>query len=346
MSLRDELLARFPGLTRVPPGSYVVGGAVRDLLFGADPVDVDVAAPDPLAAAQSISRRVIRLGTEDHLSAWRVVAGGHVFDFAQILDGSIEADLRRRDFTVNAIAVSLDDGTLLDPHGGNCDLSEGLVRMIEPSNFDDDPLRCLKAVRMAVRFGFTIDPPTLAAIRSRADRIQDVASERITYELSVIFSTNRFREAVRLLHETGLDVPLFGRELTATFHTDRVPLAAALALVGGLQWRWSTFIRRQVEALQRLAAMEGDRRVALFDAGEETALQLPPLLRALGRDANVPMPDFSIRALLSGEEISEMTGLPPGPGLGEIKRGLLEAQIRGEVSSRGEAEAFVRREVP
>jgi len=98
-----------------------------------------------------LGRNVIRLGREEHLSAWRVVDGPHVYDFAALLDGSIDADLARRDFTVNAMAVDLNTGVLLDPHDGRADLSRRLVRMINASNFDDDPLRVLKAVRMAVR---------------------------------------------------------------------------------------------------------------------------------------------------------------------------------------------------
>ena len=341
MSLRDELLRRFPRLSRVPAGSYVVGGAVRDMVLGVEPADVDVAAPDPLAAAKTIAPRVIRLGSVDHLSAWRVVDGGDVYDFAAILDGDISADLARRDFTVNAMAVSLGDGAFLDPHHGQTDLRDHVVRMVDAANFDDDPLRCLKAVRMAVRFGFAIEPGTVAAIRARASRIVEVAAERVAYELSLIFSAGRFRDAVRLLRETGLDGVLFGKPRTSD-HGDDVPLAAAFALLVddprafGERWRWSEALTREVETLQRLASMEGDRRIALYDAGEETARKLPAML-----GSEVEMPDFSIRAYLTGEEIGALTGLPAGPELGAIKRKLLEAQIRGEVRSRQEAERMI-----
>ena len=337
--LRDELLRRFPRLKDLPPQTHVVGGAIRDLLLGIDPEDVDVACDDPRACAQSISKRVIRLGTGEHLSAWRVVDGEHIYDFAETLDHDIDADLSRRDFTVNAMAVSLaGGGDLLDPHDGQGDLKRRLVRMISASNFDDDPLRCLKAVRMAIKYRFDIDEPTLAAIRPRAATIDRVAAERVTFELSIIFSSEQLRRAIDLLYAAGLVVPLFGRELPQV-QSDNVSLAGSYALLVSdpkkyaKRWRWSTDLLREVAALQKLMAMCGDLRVALYDAGVEVARQLPALLRAAGRDDNVTMPDFSIRSLLSGEEL----GLPEGPELGRRKRALLEAQIRGEVKTREEA---------
>jgi tRNA nucleotidyltransferase/poly(A) polymerase len=346
MTVKDDLLRLFPRLRDVPLDAYVVGGAVRDLILGVAPADVDVACLDPLACARILRRKVIRLGREEHLSAYRVVDGPHVYDFAALLDGNIDADLARRDFTVNAMAVDLRSGDLLDPHDGRGDLERRLVRMVDASNFDDDPLRMLKAVRMAVRFDFRIDDATLAAIRARAERIAEVSVERVAYELTVIFSANAFRRAVSLLHETGLDVPLFGRAITDTFSSDDVPLAAALALLVGdahafaKRWRLSDALMHDIQILQRLR--DSRSLFDLYDAGERVARQLPPMFRALGRDDAISLPDFAMQPLLTGAEIASIAGIEPGPRVGVLKRALLEAELEGRVTTREAAEAFIK----
>jgi tRNA nucleotidyltransferase/poly(A) polymerase len=347
--LKDHLLRLFPRLRDLPLDAYVVGGAVRDLILGIAPADVDVACLDPLTCASALGRKVIRLGREEHLSAYRVVDGAHVYDFAALLDGSIDADLARRDFTVNAMAVDLRSGVLLDPHDGRGDLERRLVRMVDAANFDDDPLRMLKAVRMAVRFDFALDEATLAAIRARAERIADVAVERVAYELTVILSANDFRRAVALLHETRLDVPLFGRALdAAAFHADDVPLAAAMALLVddahafAKRWRLSEALLRDIQTLQRLR--HAHSLLDLYDAGQRVARQLPPMLRALGRDDRIAFPDFTIQPLLNGDEIAALAGIEPGPRVGALKRALLGEELEGRVMTREKAEDFIRGE--
>jgi tRNA nucleotidyltransferase/poly(A) polymerase len=346
MTIKDDLLRLFPRLRDLPPDAYVVGGAVRDLTLGVAPADVDVACLDPLLCARSLGRKVIRLGREDHLSAYRVVDGSHVYDFAALLDGDIAADLGRRDFTVNAMAVGLGDGALLDPHDGRGDLGRRLVRMVDASNFDDDPLRMLKAVRMAVRLDFRIDDATLAAIRMRAARIVDVSVERVAYELTVILSAGAFRRAIALLRETGLDLPLFGVPFDTVIHFDDVPLAAALALLAGdahafaKRWRFSDVLMREIQTLQRLR--DDHSLFALYDAGEPIARQLAPMLRALGRDERIALPNFSMQPLLTGDDIASIAGLGPGPRVGVLKRALLEAELEGRITTRETAEDFIR----
>ncbi|MCU1348472.1 MAG: polyA polymerase family protein, partial [Acidobacteria bacterium] len=275
---------------------------------------------------------------------YRVVDGGHVYDFADILDADIDADLARRDFTINAMAVDLAGGALLDPHGARRDLAARVVRMVRASNFDDDPLRMLKGVRMAVRLDFDFDPETLEAMRSRAAQLTRVAAERVTYELSLIFSAGRFARSVRLLRETGLETPL---ELATGDHAiDDVSYAGALALLVrdprsyAERWRWSDALLRDVLALQRL--VDKHAPIDLFDAGAGVARQLPAVQRALGREpVAIDERLFAIAPLLTGDEIASLLSIDPGPRIGAVKRALVEAQVRGEIATREEAERFV-----
>ena len=345
MRWREELTRRFPALAKLGSDCFIVGGAVRDLLLGREPADADFACTDPEATARTIRNRVIRLGDQEQLSAYRVVDGEHTYDFAEIVGGDIETDLARRDFTMNAMAVDLAHDRLLDPHGGQRDLAARVVRMVKASNFDDDPLRMLKGVRMAVTYDFALDPETLEAIRARAPRIVEVAVERVILELSLILSARKLRTAIDLLQRTGLAQPL-GLELRALSPSaDDVSLAGAYALLiddpraHADRWRWSSDLLRDVLTLQRL--IDAHDRIALFDAGENVAMQLAAVLRALGRDDGLDLPDFSMRALLGGDEIARLRGIEPGQELGRIKRALLEAQLRGEVTTRDEAEAYV-----
>ncbi|HLJ75179.1 MAG TPA: hypothetical protein VKU62_11375, partial [Thermoanaerobaculia bacterium] len=270
--LRDALVAQFPKLATLPPNSEAIGGAIRDLLLGATPLDVDVECADPLACASALGK-VITLGRGD-LTVYRVVVGDRVYDF------SGKTDLGRRDFTINAIAIDLTNGELRDPFEGQEDIRRKVVRMIHARNLDDDPLRMLRAVRLAVRLDFAIDDPTLTQIRRRAAKIVIVAAERVTYELHAIFSAKKFRRALRLLDATALDEPLFGYAIDpGRFHDDEVSLAAAYALLVrdprafAKRWRWSDALLRDVITLQKL--MRDPDPIALYDAGEPLARQLP-----------------------------------------------------------------------
>jgi len=329
--LRETLLHQFPKLTDLPEHTEAIGGAVRDALLGETALDVDVECDDPLACASSLGK-VITLGRGD-LLVCRVVVDDRVYDFSR------RTDLARRDFTINAIAVDLTSGQVRDPHDGQEDIRRRLVRMINARNLDDDPLRMLRAVRLAVRLDFNIDEPTVAAIRRRAAHIVTVAAERVTYELHAILSAGRFQRAVRLLDATALDEPLFGYSIDPQrFDRDDVSLAASYALLlrdprafAG-RWKWSDGLLRDVQTLQTL--MRDPNPIALYFAGERIARQLP---------LKVPMPDFTIQPLLDGNEIARLAALPPGPRVGALKRALIEAQLRGEVRTREEAAKFVQR---
>jgi len=128
-------------------------------------------------------------------------------DFAVDFDPQlpVEVDLTRRDFTINAMAVALDNEQLIDPLGGLTDLRERRLRMTSPESFPEDPLRMLRAIQFAARFEFDVEPDTFAAIRAQATLIRTVSAERINEELvKMLTLSERPSIGFRLMHQSGL----------------------------------------------------------------------------------------------------------------------------------------------
>jgi poly(A) polymerase len=117
---------------------------------------------------------------------------------------SLEGDLSRRDFTVNAMAVRVPDLVFVDPHGGLTDLAAKVLRTpIEPErSFDDDPLRMMRAARFAAQLGFMVEPSTFAAARGMADRITIVSAERVRDELDKLLLSPRPRAGLEVLRRS------------------------------------------------------------------------------------------------------------------------------------------------
>src|SRR5829696_4668371 len=164
--------------------AWLVGGAVRDQLLGRKTDDVDLAiSGDPKRHAQRIARRAggAAFRLSGAFGAWRVVGPRHAWhvDLVTLRDDDIHADLAHRDFTINAMAEPLGGGDVLDPHGGRQDLERKVVRMVSERALEDDPLRSLRAVRIAVELDLEIDPATGAAAAAHAHGIERVAAERV-----------------------------------------------------------------------------------------------------------------------------------------------------------------------
>ncbi len=191
--------------------AYVVGGSVRDALLGRELHDLDITlSGDGLAFGRVLAERFGGYFVElDEVNAVaRVVDAGsswgvHHIDVAR-LQGSLEDDLRRRDFTIDALAVPIDGDVVVDVCGGLADRSAKLVRMNDATVFDADPLRLLRAARIAHETGFKIESSTRASIRERASTVVSVAGERQRDELARIFALDDVYEALRTLDELGL----------------------------------------------------------------------------------------------------------------------------------------------
>jgi poly(A) polymerase len=210
--------------------AYVVGGFVRDLLLngpGKTPDDIDIVViGSGIQMAEEVRRKI---GVKIPLSVYRnfgtamlkwgetdiEFVGARKESYRRdsrkplVENGSLEDDQNRRDFTINAMAISLNTdnyGELLDPFGGLKHLEEKIISTpLEPGRtFSDDPLRMLRGIRFATRLNFNIEASTLEAMHSYRERISIVSQERITDELNKIMLTDQPGRGFHLLDETGL----------------------------------------------------------------------------------------------------------------------------------------------
>ena len=190
-------------------GVWIVGGAVRDAALGKEVADLDLAvAGDPGAAAKAVAAELgehaFELSAE--FGTWRVVARdrGWQVDATVLRGEGIDADLAARDFTVGAVAVPLAGGEPLDPFGGLADLERGLLRTVGADSFGEDPLRLLRAARLAAGLELKIDPATVALARATASRAADPAGERQLAELRQLLGGPDPLRGLALLDELGL----------------------------------------------------------------------------------------------------------------------------------------------
>lgn len=170
---------------------YLVGGAVRDALLGKSTYDRDIAIKGAEKFAHKIAEKFggtfIVLDEVNHI--YRVVLPDKInyLDISEIQGETIEEDLMRRDFTINAIAYDLMENRFVDVTGGIEDLKNGVLRHIKDENFADDPLRILRAFRFAAVTGFEMTPELEAAIKKYLFLALNPAPERINYELMKLF---------------------------------------------------------------------------------------------------------------------------------------------------------------
>lgn len=259
--------------------AYVVGGAVRDELLGHDAKDADFLVPgvdiEGLRAAlaphgrteelvvagkpvgvrffprDKDARKLARAGIELAPPRREVSTGPGRHDFEIVVDpsASVEDDLGRRDFTINAIARRLSDGKIVDPHHGREDLKRGVLRTVTPNSFAEDPLRLVRGLRFVSQLDVDPDEQTLAQMRAEAQGVSHVSGERVggglaadgMGELSKLLLGNHPAKALRLARDTGVLVqllPEFERaigfeqesryhDMTVDEHTFEVVQAAA-----------------------------------------------------------------------------------------------------------------------
>lgn len=207
-----EVRAKLPAEKAI----YLVGGALRDLLLGRQPTDFDFVLASP---AIPVARKLAnQLGADFYVldearDTSRVLlnADGRqvVLDFAALRGEDLEADLAARDFTINAIAMDMQQpGALWDPLGGAQDLRARQLKACGPTAFSDDPLRVLRGIRMAATFGLRIEEGTRAAMRTAAQSLDSVSAERIRDELVRLLLAPKPATSLRALEMLGALAPV------------------------------------------------------------------------------------------------------------------------------------------
>ena len=205
----SSLVARVRRALDDGDGSWIVGGAVRDAARGREVTDLDLAVSgDPAAAARAIAAELdghaFELSAE--FATWRAAApdGAWQVDATALRGGSIETDLEARDFTVGAVAVPLSGGDAFDPHGGLADLESGILRAVGPRSFAADPLRLLRAARLAAELELEIEPETIGLARAAAPSASEPAGERQLAELRRLLEGDDPLRGLALLDELGV----------------------------------------------------------------------------------------------------------------------------------------------
>jgi putative nucleotidyltransferase with HDIG domain len=217
--LPEPALEVMEALEKAGHRAYLVGGCVRDLLLGREPKDLDVASSALPEEVKGLFRRahpkgerfgtvtVLDFGEPVEVTTFRAEDGyaDHRHPAEVRLGVTLEEDLARRDFTINAMALGR-RGEIVDPFGGREDLRRGIIRCVgDPARrFAEDALRMLRACRLAAELGFALHPDTLSAIKEQAYLIDHVSPERIREEFLRLLLARDHKRGFDLLLETGL----------------------------------------------------------------------------------------------------------------------------------------------
>jgi tRNA nucleotidyltransferase (CCA-adding enzyme) len=223
---------------------YLVGGPVRDLLLGRSVIDVDLTLENGSSTlARALAKRVEgRVRSFPQFLTYKVTAQGlPEIDIATarkeryrrpgalpaVTAGRLKDDLLRRDFSINAMAMDLDNGALHDPADGEADIGRRVIRVLHDRSFLDDPTRVFRAIRLATRLGFTIEPHTASLMRGAIESgaFDTVAKERLWRELFLAMDEPDAPVILAALVEQGVLAPLFGKR-------DHDELRAQLERVG------------------------------------------------------------------------------------------------------------------
>jgi tRNA nucleotidyltransferase (CCA-adding enzyme) len=385
------VLEAVAGVSGPYAGVYLVGGTVRDILLGEPSFDVDIVVEgDAVALAAALADElggrvrahaafgtaVVLYGDDGRVDV--VTARSESYSAPAVLPsvepGSIDDDLRRRDFTINAMAVSLkgeERGQLVDPFDGRSDLEAGRIRVLHERSFVDDPTRILRAIRYEDRYGFRMDDETAALARDciATGHVGDLSGARLREELIALLEEGDVSHAIPRLAELGAEKeihPLIEADAEAVVLFDRLRDLNARYELHVPVWRLG------LEALARklppaeigpwLDGLKVRRRDA--EQVEAAIVEGPRIAESLGHGSPAPAdivaaaephaPDAPLFALASSDlpELHdyfarlaairlEITGadvaelgLGESPRVGEVLGELRRRKLNGELSGR------------
>ena len=357
-------------LDRLPVGTVLVGGAVRDGLLNrlAEHPDLDMVVPaDALGQVRKLSQEFggscVVLDRDRDMA--RLVLGRWTIDLARQEGDVLTADLMRRDYRINAIALTLTtEPKLVDPSGGIPDLRDQRITAIHEQNLLDDPLRLLRAIRLSAELSMTIDQGTLEMIARHRHQLPKVAPERIQAELLKLVQANNADQAIHLLHSLKLIAPWSSNQPQKTFNACALtaeeqqlalPLARLTQLLSDQGVNNLRFSRKQIQRCLRLRAwwkrdqqqssntLSERERLKLHEELEE---DLPAFTLAwpverqkewLRRWRDQDDMLFHPCTPLNGRTLQAELGLRPGPRLGELIQHLCLERAFGRIRSQDEA---------
>ncbi|MBI2859978.1 MAG: CCA tRNA nucleotidyltransferase [Chloroflexi bacterium] len=373
---------------------YLVGGVVRDLLLGRSNVDLDlVLEGDAIRLAQELASGLQgkmvahrRFGTASvQWNGWKVdIATARLESYPHpgalpvVRPGSIETDLSRRDFTINAMAVELAPehyGLLLDRFGGLNDLRNGLVRVLHELSFIDDATRIWRALRYEQRLGFGLEASTLALLKRDVNMLSTVSGDRIRHELELALKEPEPERVLCRAGELGVLARLhpslkcddwlvekFGRSRETQGGTPGVYLALLCYRLGSEETEQLVSYLRPASPLARTLRDTANLKAKLELLTDPTLA--PSAIRSLldgysltalaAAQVATDSPlvrervDLYLRKLrhvkpsLTGDDLKKL-GVPPGPGMKEALQALLQARLDGRVTTRREEEDMVKR---
>ena len=373
---------------------YLVGGTVRDVLADAPLTDIDImASGNAERLVESIrGRGDAKVRKASAFGTWSLTIRGVEMDISTarretyerpgalptVFPGTIEDDLARRDFSINAMAISLGEdswGDLFDPHDGSTDLGRGVIRVLHDRSFEDDATRILRAIRYACRLDFRLEPRTKTLLEQGLPYLSTISPDRVRHEIERIFREPRAGTMIEMAGSLGVLAAIHPRlqadaaALRATESDPQNDARRAELLLGSmvqsvadrdvepiierlnLNADWARLVRDVAVVRERLPDLK-DENVTRSHVYRLLHGLHPHAVESCAMAADDPTVESWLRLyldelrhvgpLLNGDDLMAL-GVSEGPAVGQLLAKLLDARLDGHVISIEDEMAMVRR---